>query len=206
MTLRPDQNLIGANDARGIELGAANDLGLAVAARHERLAGPDLHRQPHDRIVLRLPMHLGEHGVGRCVGEKAATLDGRQLRGVAEYQQRHLEGQQIAREIGVDHRAFVDDDELGLGGGGLVPELEARRLLLALARLVDQAVDGRGAMATLRAHHAGGLAGEGGEQHLAVDTLGDVLGERGLAGAGIAEQTEDRGAAAPGLEPVGDRT
>ncbi len=67
-------------------------------------------------------------------------------------------------------------------------------LLVALERLVDQAVDGGGAVAALAAHHAGGLAGEGREQHLAVDPLGDVLGERGLAGAGIAEQPEDRGA------------
>ena len=43
------------------------------------------------------------------------------------------------------------------------------------------------------------LAGEGREQHLAVDALGDVLGERGLAGAGIAEQPKDRGAPARGL-------
>ena len=45
----------------------------------------------------------------------------------------------------------------------------------------------------LPAHHARCLAGEGGELHLAVDMLGDVLGERGLAGAGIAEQAENGG-------------
>src|SRR5262249_55951890 len=53
------------------------------------------------------------------------------------------------------------------------------------ARLVDQAVDGGGAGATLAAHHACRLAGEGRKQDLAVDTLGEVLGERRLARSGI---------------------
>ena len=129
---------------------------------------------------------------GSAFGEEAAALDRRQLRGIAEHQQRHAERHQVAPELGIDHRAFVDDDQLGLGGGRVVQELEGRRLLAALARPVDQAVDGGGAVAALAAHHAGGLAGEGREQNLAVDALGDVLGERGLAGAGIAEQAEDR--------------
>src|SRR5262245_4556418 len=44
------------------------------------------------------------------------------------------------------------------------------------------------------------------EQNLAVDALGDVLGKRGLAGAGIAEQAEDRRTPARhSLEPVRSR-
>src|SRR5262249_1774174 len=52
-----------------------------------------------------------------------------------------------------------------------------------------------------------GLAGEGREFHLAVDSVGDVSRQRGLAGAGIAEQAENlRRAvlAGLGLEPVGN--
>ena len=181
--------------------------GLAVAAGLEIFAGADVHRQPDDRIVRGLPVHLGEHRVGLGLGEKAAALDRRQLRRVAEHQQRHAERQQVAAELGIDHRAFVDDDQLGLGGGRLVPQIEAGHFLAALARAVDQAVDGGGALAALAAHHRGRLAGEGGELHLAVGVLGEVAGERGLAGAGIAEQAEDlRRAVRAGLvlEPGGD--
>ena len=63
-------------------------------------------------------------------------------------------------------------------------------------------------VAALAAHDQRGLAGEGAERDLAVDALGEVAGERGLAGAGIAEQAEDlpRSAAArPRLEPGRDR-
>ena len=62
--------------------------------------------------------------------------------------------------------------------------------------------------AALAAHDQRGLAGEGREQHLAVDALGDVPRERGLAGARIAEQAEQlRRAARAGLgfQPVGNR-
>ena len=145
---------------------------------------------------------------GSALGEEAAALDRRQLRRIAEHQQRHAERHQVAAEFGVDHRAFVDDDQRGLRRRRVVPQIEARHLLAALARLVDQAVDGGGALAALAAHHQRGLAGEGREQHLAVDRLGEVAGERGLAGAGIAEQPEDlRRAALPGLglEPGRDR-
>jgi hypothetical protein len=61
-------------------------LRFAVSARRERLAGTDVHGQPHDRIVLRLPVHLGQHGVRLGVGEEAAALDRRQLRRIAQHQ------------------------------------------------------------------------------------------------------------------------
>ena len=187
-----DQHLIGVEHALRVEIVALDDFGFAVAAGLEIFAGADLHRQADDRIVLRLAVHLGEHHVGLGLGEEAAALDRRQLRRVAEHQHRHAERHQVAAELGVDHRALVDDDELGLGGRRLVPQLEARHFLAAFARAVDQAVDGGGAVAALAAHHQGGLAGEGGELHLAVDAFGDVARQRGLAGAGIAEQAEDR--------------
>jgi len=70
------------------------------------------------------------------------------------------------------------------------------------SRPVDQAVDGAGAGATLAAHDARRLAGEGREQDLAVDALGEVLGERRLARSGIAEEAKDRGAAARRFKPI----
>ena len=158
-------------------------------------------------LSIGLPVHLGEHRVGLGLGEKAAALDRRQLRRVAEHQHRHAERQQVAAELGVDHRAFVDDDQLGLGGGRLVPQIEGGDFLAALARPVDQRMDGGGALAAFAAHHRGRLAGEGGELHLAVGVLGEVAGERGLAGAGIAEQAEHLWRAVGarlGLEPLGD--
>ena len=186
----PDQDLIGLEHALRIEIGFAQHIGFTVAARLDVFAGADVHRQPHDRIVLRLPVHLGEHRVRLGLGEETAALDRRQLRGVTEHQHRHAEGEQVAAELGVDHRALVDDDQLGLRGRRLVPEIEVRNFLAAFACAVDEAVNSGGVPAAFAAHHRCRLAGEGGEFHLAVRLVGDVAGKRGLAGAGIAEQAE----------------
>ncbi len=190
-----DQHLVGVQHPLRIEIGPGHHLRLAVAAGLDLAALPHVHGQPHDRIVLRLPVNLGQHGVGLRLGEEAAALDRRKLRRVAQDQQRHAEGEQVAAEFGIDHRTFVDHDQPGLGGGRVVPQVEARGLLAGIPGLVDQAVDGGGALAALGAHHLRRLAGKGREQNLAVDALGDMTGEGGLAGAGIAEQPEHRGRA-----------
>ena len=135
----PDQHLVGLQHALRIEIGLGDHFGFAVAAGLEIFAGADVHRQADDRVVVGLPVHLGEHHVGLGLGEKAAALDRRQLRRIAQHQQRHAERQQVAAELGVDHRAFVDDDQLGLGGRRLVPQIERGDFLAALARPVDQA-------------------------------------------------------------------
>ena len=166
-----------------------------------------IHRHPHDRIVLGLAMHFGQHHVGLGLGEEAAALDRRQLRGIAEHQQRAIERHQVAAEIGIDHGAFVDHDQLGLGGRRVVPQFEIRLFLAALAGAIDQRMNRGGAVAALVAHHQRRLAGEGGEFDLAVDIVGDMARQRGLAGAGIAEQPEHlRRAVLAGLgfQPVGD--
>src|SRR5262249_59413939 len=103
--------------------------------------------------------------------------------------------------LGGNRRAFVDDDELGRGGGSLVPKFEARRLLAAVARLIDEAMDGRGAVAALVPHHTGGFAGEGREQDLAVDAVCEMFGQRRLADSGIAEQAGYRRAPTRSFEP-----
>src|SRR5262249_59905724 len=86
-------------------------------------------------------------------------------------------------------------------------EIEAREFFAALARPIDQAVDGRGASATFAAHDGGGLAGEGGEFYVAVGFIRDMPCEGGFPGAGVTEQAEDlRGPvqARCGPEPIGD--
>ena len=65
-------------------------------------------------LSLRLPVDLGQHDVGLGVGEEAAALHRRQLRRIAEHEHRLAEGEEVAPELLVDHRAFVDDDEVGL--------------------------------------------------------------------------------------------
>ena len=139
---------------------------------------------------------------GSAFGEEAAAGNRRKLGGIAQHQNRRAEGEQIAADLLVDHGAFVDDDERRLAGGAVVVEHEGGAVLVLAARAVDQAVDGAGAAAALAAHHMGGLAGEGGEGDLAAGVLGDVAGERRLAGAGIAEQAEDLAAA--GFQPARD--
>ena len=153
-------------------------------------------------IVLRLPVDLRQHRVRRVLGEVAGALHGRELGRVAEDEDRRAEAEEVAAEILVDHRAFVDHDQLRLGGGALAVDDEARPGLALPARAVDQAVDRRGLGAALLAQDEGGLAREGREQDVAVDRLGDVAGERRLAGAGIAEQAEDRPVRL--FEPAGD--
>lgn len=57
-------------------------------------------------------MHLSQHCVRFSLGKKTTALDRRQLRRITENQHRHAEGEQITPEFGVDHRTFVDDDQL----------------------------------------------------------------------------------------------
>ena len=148
-------------------------------------------------------MDLGQHHVGLAVGEIAAALDRRQLGRIAQHQDRLAEREQVARELRVDHRAFVDHDEAGARGRAVGVEGEGRRAFRALARAVDQRVDGGRAGAALRAHHQRRLAGEGGEGRVAARAFGDMAGERRLADAGIAEQAEHLRLAL--LEPAADR-
>ncbi len=135
-------------------------------------------------------MDLGQHHVGRALGEKAAALDRRQLERIAEHQDRLAEREEVARQLGVDHRALVDHDQAGAGGGAVLVQGEGRRAVRALAGAIDQRMDRGRAGAALAPHHQRRLAGEGGESRLAGRALGDMAGERRLADAGVAEQAE----------------
>ena len=90
---------------------------------------------------------------------------------------------QVAAELLVDHRAFVDDDEFCLATGlarlsEKVGDIEV--LPVAFVRPLPRRAAGRSANGwcahwrALGAQHLRGLAGEGGEQHLAVDMLGEI--------------------------------
>ena len=71
--------------------------------------------------------------------------------------------------------------------------LQLARLLLRLlaARAVDQRMERAGVGAAAVAHDLRGLAGEGGEEHVAVGVVGDVPRQHRLAGAGVAEEAKD---------------
>jgi hypothetical protein len=139
---------------------------------------------------------------GSASVKKPAAAHRRQLGRIAQHQHRLVEGQEVVAEVGIDHRALVDDDEVGLGCRAGAVEGEGRTALVALLAAVDQRMDRRRIVAALLAHHRGRLAGEGAVDDRAVDVVGDTAGERGLAGAGIAEQAEDLVAAL--LAPAGD--
>src|SRR6478735_10411587 len=64
-------------------------------------------------------------------------------------------------------------------------------------------MDGLGAIAALVAQHQRRLAGEGGEEDCAIDTLGNMARERRLARAGIAEQPKNLRLTS--LQPACDR-
>ena len=70
--------------------------------------------------------------------------------------------------------------------------LQLARLLLRLlaARAVDQRMDGAGIGAAAVAHDLRRLAGEGGEEHLAVGVVGDPFRQHRLAGAGDSRRGE----------------
>src|ERR1044071_3736701 len=63
----------------------------------------------------------------------------------------------VDAELGVDHRAFVDDDEVGFRGRRVVPQVEAWNLFAAFPRAVDQRMNRRGVVAAFAAHHCRGL-------------------------------------------------
>ena len=141
----------------------------------------------------------------------AAALDRWQLGRIAQHQNRRAEGEQVLAEFLVDHGAFVDHDQAGgrrrtvaLDGelrAGVLVIIVRLFLFLGGAGAVDQRVDGAGILAALLAQDMGGLAGEGAETDIAVNAFGQMPRERGLARAGIAEQTEHLTVAA--LQPVG---
>jgi hypothetical protein len=155
-----------------------------------------------DRVVGSLPMYLGQHHVRLAFGEEAAAGDRRQLGGIAENEDRRPEGKKVATDLGIDHRALVDDDETGLARHAVVVEDEGRPVLVLTAHAIDEAVDGAGAGATLGPEDMGGLAREGGEHGGAGNALGDMPGERRLAGTGIAKEPKDL--RVTGLQPCGD--
>ena len=83
-------------------------------------------REPDDRALAGLAVDLGQHDVGRRLGEGALALDRRQLAGVAQHEDRLAEGQQVARHFVADHRHLVEHDQRGLADDRLLVEDEAR--------------------------------------------------------------------------------
>ena len=90
---------------------------------------------------------------GSASVKKPPPAIGGSCAGIAEHQHRAVEGQQVAAELLVDHRAFVDDDQLRLATPARRRTARSSAVSVAgFARPVDQRVDGAGVVAALGAH------------------------------------------------------
>src|ERR1700733_8877217 len=147
-------------------------------------------------------MDVGQHDVRRALGKKAAAFDGRQLEWVTEDQDRLAEREQVASQLRVDHRTFVDHDKSGLRGRTIGVEGEIGRAFCALGGSVNERMNGCRARAALRSHHQRSLAGEGGESRLTARAFGDVAGRCRFAASGVAEDAKHLGLAL--FEPPAD--
>ena len=97
-------------------------------------------------------MNFLKQEIRLVLGEEAAAGDRWQLAGIAQHQNRCAEGQQVAAERLVNHRTFVDDDQLCFRNRRTAVERKGRRdalvagfLILDLllsTRPVDQRMDG----------------------------------------------------------------
>ena len=76
--------------------------------------------------------------VGLVGGEEAGALHRRQLERIAQHQHLGAEAQQVLAQLLIDHRDFVDDDEIGIGGRRFIVEHEARLALLLADQRIDQ--------------------------------------------------------------------
>ncbi len=162
------------------------------------------HRQANDGIARRLPVDFREHHVGLGLGEIAAALHGRQLRRIAEHENRPAEREKIAAQLLVHHRAFVDDDELRVRRVAVAVEHEGRLLAVDLLGPVDQRMDRARVGTAARLHDQRRLAGVGGEDDVALDAFRQMARQRRLARAGVAEETEHLPLAPARLQPTAD--
>src|SRR3712207_8356731 len=86
-TLFPYTRLVRAHGG-GIDLAATDDTTLAVGAGLEPAALAHLHGEMNDRVVLGLPVNLGEHYVGPGLGEEASAFHRRSEEHTSELQSR----------------------------------------------------------------------------------------------------------------------
>ena len=136
-----DQQLIRRSDRGRVDFGAADDARVAIVSRLQQPALAHLHGKTHNWIVRCLTMNFRQHGVGLLLGEEAAPLHRRQLRGIAKHKYRLVEGQQIAAEFLVHHRAFVDDDQACAGSIAVVIEHKGGFFTVDVFGPVNQRVD-----------------------------------------------------------------
>src|ERR1700727_3629591 len=147
-------------------------------------------------------MDVGKHPARRALDEKATPLDGRQLEWVAEDQDRLAEREEVASQLRVDHRTFVDHDKPGVRGRTVGVESEIGRAFCALGRSVNERMNGCRARAALRSHHQRSLARKGGESRLAARAFGDVARKCRFADSGVAKDAKHLGLAL--FEPPAD--
>ena len=149
-------------------------------------------RGADDRVLGRLPVHLGQAHGGRGLRQGVqgqAGVHRGQLVGVAHQQHpraRRDRREQREHQAVAAHADLVHDQQVVRGGFQVVVP-EARRAV------PEQAVNGAGAAARHLAQAAGGLAGRGAQADLQAQALGEVrdgAGGGALAGAGAAGQDD----------------
>jgi len=160
VTFAPDENLVGAEHALGVQFAARHHPGsrrIALAPAAGRHGCPSTAARSDCPAPAGAPRWSMASGLASV--EEAAALDRRQLRGGRRARaaaRRTTAGR--ARGSPSDHRAFVDDDELGLGRPARRPRARSsaspRR---SLARPCRSGCGwSRARVAALAAHHAGG--------------------------------------------------
>src|SRR5690606_13074034 len=124
--VRPDQNLICRQHKVLIDLIAADHACVAIVTVFDLSSLTDIERQTDDRDILRLPVNCGEEVIRLVFREKPAAADWRQLGWVPEHENWRAKRHQIATKLLIDHRTFVDDDQLCLRDRALAVKRKGR--------------------------------------------------------------------------------
>ena len=170
---------------------------VAAADQGQSLAGAG--RQRDDRRAEGLPVHLGQLKIGPMPGEEPTIANRRQLRDVAEHQDRLAERQQIAPHLFADHGDLVDDDEARISHDAVAVEDAADKAFTRIAatsaawrrlarlrgsagdfelRAIDERVDGRSVGAAFPPHDLRRFPGVGAEHDAIAFTAGNFSGQR----------------------------
>ena len=91
--------------------------------------------QPEDGAALRLAVDLVQHHIRGRIGEGALAMNGRQLAGIAQNEDRLSEGQEIVGHLLAHHGHLVEHDQVAIAHKGLAVEDKARLMDVREAQL-----------------------------------------------------------------------
>lgn len=154
---------------------------MSVASRSTRKPEPGLQGGARD---------LAEHG--EVPVAVLVVVDGRELERVADEQDAAAPANEVGVDLGRDHGGLVHDHQPG-GRGVDLGELQRLRLL---GELVERLVQRHRASAGALGDAHGRLARHGRERRGRVESVQELLEDRGLAGSGRARQCHEVRAAA----------